>query len=333
MRVTVMGAGGYVGSRLVPVLLADGHDVTATFTDPARARRFPWVDEVRVVGLDVADRAAARDAAAGADALVYLVHGLAGPDFTTADREGAYNAAHAAVRARVGRIVYLGGLVPDVAEGDLSPHLRSRLEVEKVFGDSGVPTWALRAAMVVGAGSTSFEIMRQLSRRLPVQVVPSWMRSAVEPVAASDVVAALTGALTATGAGRTYDVGSGERMSYAALLRLYARLAGGRALQVPALLPTAFVARVAPLFTDVPASTVRSLVASLRHDMVCRDEDYVQDLLGPGSRPVPVADAIARALAASNPSGSGASGAGVVDPLGPLPTDPAWARPPGGAPA
>ncbi|HET8768371.1 MAG TPA: epimerase, partial [Pedococcus sp.] len=248
-------------------------------------------------------------------------------------REGAYNAAHAAVRARVGRIVYLGGLVPDVPEGDLSPHLRSRLEVEQVFGDSGVPTWALRAAMVVGAGSTSFEIMRQLSRRLPVQVVPSWMRSAVEPVAASDVVAALAGALTATGAGRTYDVGSGERMSYAALLRLYARLAGGRALQVPALLPTAFVARVAPLFTDVPASTVRSLVASLRHDMVCRDEDYVRDLLGPGSRPVPVADAIARALAASNPSGSGASGAGVVDPLGPLPTDPAWARPPGGAPA
>ncbi|MFC8501487.1 NAD(P)H-binding protein [Pedococcus sp. NPDC057267] len=117
MRVTVMGAGGYIGSRLVPVLLADGHEVTATFTDPARARRFPWAGAVRVAGLDVADRAAARDAAAGADALVYLVHGLAGPDFTTADREGAYNAAHAAVRARVGRIVYLGGLVPDVPEG------------------------------------------------------------------------------------------------------------------------------------------------------------------------------------------------------------------------
>ena len=192
-----------------------------------------------------------------------------------------------------------------------------------MLGDSGVPTWGLRAAMVVGAGSTSFEIMRQLSRRLPVQVVPSWMRSAVEPVAVTDVVAALLGSLTAAGDGRTYDVGSGERMSYAALLRLYARLAGGRALQVPALLPTALVARVAPLFTDVPASTVRSLVASLRHDMVCRDDDYVRDLLPAGSRPVRVSDAITRALATSGPSASGDGGAGATDPLGPLPTDPA----------
>ncbi|MFC8501486.1 hypothetical protein ACFUC1_03950 [Pedococcus sp. NPDC057267] len=197
-----------------------------------------------------------------------------------------------------------------------------------------MPTWALRAAMVVGAGSTSFEIMRQLSRRLPVQVVPSWMRSAVEPVAVSDVVAALVGSLTASGGGRTYDVGSGEHMSYAALLRLYARLAGGRALQVPALLPTALVARVAPLFTDVPASTVRSLVASLRHDMVCRDDDYVRDLLAPGARTVPVAEAISRALAAPAPRPSTAPdpAAGTPDPLGPLATDPAWARPPGGAP-
>ncbi|GAB3449319.1 hypothetical protein GCM10027517_35400 [Phycicoccus ginsengisoli] len=338
MRVTVMGAGGYIGSRLVPALLAAGHDVTATFTDAARAQRFPWAPRVQVAGLDVADRASARAAVKGSDALVYLVHGLAGPDFSTADREGAYNAAHASVRARTGRIVYLGGLVPDVPEAELSPHLRSRLEVEQVFGDSGVPTWGLRAAMVVGAGSTSFEIMRQLSRRLPVQVVPSWMRSTVEPVAVSDVVAALVGALTAPGKGRTYDVGSGERMSYAALLRLYARVAGGRALQVPALLPTALVARVAPLFTDVPASTVRSLVASLRHDMVCRDDDYVRDLLPAGSRPVPVAQAMARALAAP-PAGTAAANASQgpvsqepasqgLDPLGPLPTDPAWARPP-----
>ena len=130
VRVVVMGAGGYIGSRLVPALLAAGHDVTATFTRAASADRFWWSDQVDVVEVDVLDRPTVRGAFAGADALYYLVHGLGGDDFATRDREGAYNAAHASVRAGLGRIVYLGGLIPDVPDGDLSPHLRSRLEVE-----------------------------------------------------------------------------------------------------------------------------------------------------------------------------------------------------------
>ena len=103
------------------------------------------------------------------------------------------------MRAGAQRIVYLGGLVPAVPEGDLSPHLRSRLEVEQILTDSGVPTMALRAAMVIGSGSTSFEIMRQLSERMPVQALPTWMGSRVEPVAVNDVVTALVGALSARG--------------------------------------------------------------------------------------------------------------------------------------
>jgi uncharacterized protein YbjT (DUF2867 family) len=314
-----MGAGGYVGSRLVPALLEQGHTVRATFTDPRSASRFWWGDRVDVVGLDVRDRESARTAAAGTEALVYLVHGLAGADFPTVDRESAYNVAHAAVRARVTRLVYLGGLVPDVSDGDLSPHLRSRLEVEQVLTDSGVPTAALRAAMVVGSGSTSFEIMRHLSARMPVQVVPTWLRHRVEPVAVTDVVAALVGALTGDPATRSYDVGCGERLPYADLLRRYARAAGLRRPQLPALLPVGVVAQLAPVFTGVPAATVRTLVESLPHDMVCREKDWVRALLPPGSVPVTVDEALRRALR------DGDTDPRTADILGPLPTDPVWA--------
>lgn len=316
-----MGAGGYLGSRLVPVLLQAGHRVTATFTRAATAQRFWWVDRVDVVEVDVLDRPTVRQVFAGAEALVYLVHGLGGADFATADREGAYNAAHAAVRAGLGRIVYLGGLVPDVPDADLSAHLRSRLEVEQVLTDSGIPTLALRAAMVVGSGSTSFEIMRQLSERLPVQVLPRWMDRQVEPVAVTDVLSALAGALTAPAQSRHFDVGSGERMPYAALLRLYAERAGLRRVQVSVPgLPTALVSRVAPALTRAPSSTVQSLVESLHHDMVCGRPDFRAQLLPRGHALVPVAEAIDRALADPDPLVPDAD----RDPLGPLSSDPAW---------
>jgi uncharacterized protein YbjT (DUF2867 family) len=316
-----MGAGGYVGSRLVPALLAQGHAVTATFTDATSAGRFWWSDRADVVELDVLDRPTVRAACTGADALYYLVHGLGGDDFATSDREGAYNAAHAAVRTGLERIVYLGGLVPDVPDRDLSPHLRSRLEVEQVLTDSGVPTLALRAAMIVGSGSTSFEIMRQMSERMPVQLLPRWMDSQVEPVAVADVLTALVGALTAPARSRTFDLGSGERMAYAALLRLYADRAGLRRVQVrvPGL-PTGLVSRLAPILTRAPASTVQSLVESLHHDMVCGRQDFVVQLMPPGHVLTPVAEALDRALALPDE---------VVpdrerDVIGPLTSDATW---------
>ena len=321
MRVVVMGAGGYVGSRLVPALLAAGHDVTATFTRAASASRFWWADDVTVVEVDVLDRPLVRQACAGAEALYYLVHGLGGDDFATSDREGAYNAAHAAVRAGLGRIIYLGGLVPDVPDGDLSPHLRSRLEVEQVLTDSGVPTLALRAAMVVGSGSTSFEIMRQLSERMPVQVLPRWMDSQVEPVAVTDVVTALVGALTAPAVSRHFDLGSGERMPYAALLRLYADRAGLRRVQVSVPgLPTALVSRLAPALTRAPASTVQSLVESLHHDMVCGRQDFLVQLVPRGHVLTSVAEAMDRALAVPDATVPDAQ----RDVIGPLSSDAAW---------
>lgn len=321
MRVVVIGAGGYVGSRLVPALLAQGHAVTATFTDASSAGRFWWSDEVDVVEVDVLDRPSVRAACKGAQALYYLVHGLGGDDFATSDREGAYNAAHAAVRADLERIVYLGGLVPDVPDRELSPHLRSRLEVEQVLTDSGVPTLALRAAMIVGSGSTSFEIMRQMSERLPVQVLPRWMDSQVEPVAVTDVLIALVGALSAPPRSRAFDLGSGERMAYAALLRLYADRAGLRRVQVSVPgLPTGLVSRLAPILTRAPASTVQSLVESLRHDMVCGRQDFVVQLMPRGHSLTPVADALDRALAVPDAAVPDRQ----RDVIGPLTSDATW---------
>ena len=321
VRVVVMGAGGYVGSRLVPALLAAGHQVTATFTRVSTADRFWWSALVDLVEVDVLDRPAVRRAFAGADALLYLVHGLGGDDFATNDRQGAYNAAHAAVREGLGRIVYLGGLVPDVPDKDLSPHLRSRLEVEEVLTDSGVPTLSLRAAMVVGSGSTSFEIMRQMSERMPVQLLPRWMDSRVEPVAVTDVVTALVGALSAPALSRPFDLGSGERMPYAALLRLYADRAGLRRVQVSVPgLPTGLVSRLAPVLTRAPASTVQSLVESLHHDMVCGRQDFMVQLMPQGHVLVPVAEAIDRALAVPDESVPDAE----RDVLGPLSSDATW---------
>ena len=317
-----MGAGGYVGSRLVPALLAEGHVVTATFTDASTADRFWWSGEVDVVEMDVLDRPSVRAACKGADALYYLIHGLRGNDFATSDRQGAYNAAHAAVRVGMARIVYLGGLVPDIADGDLSPHLRSRLEVEQVLTDSGVPTLALRAAMIVGSGSTSFEIMRQMSERMPIQVLPGWMDSQVEPVAVTDVLAALVGALSAPARSRAFDIGSGERLAYAALLRLYADRAGLRRFQVSVPgLPTALVSRLAPILTRAPAATVQSLVESLHHDMVCGRQDFMVQLMPRGHVLIPVVEALDRALTLPDQSVPDRE----RDVIGPLTSDVAWA--------
>jgi hypothetical protein len=178
--------------------------------------------------------------------------------------------------------------------------------------------------MVVGSGSTSFEIMRQMSERLLVQVLPRWMSSQVEPVAVTDVVTALVGGLTAPAVSRPFDLGSGERMEYAALLRLYADRAGLRRVQVSVPgLPTALVSRLAPALTRAPASTVQSLVESLHHDMVCGRPDFMVQLMPPGHALTPVAEALDRALA--EPDATVPDQARDV--LGPLSSDAAWTGP------
>lgn len=320
MRVLVTGSTGYVGGRLVPALLAAGHDVRTTVTDPDDVPQTWWRDRVDTVPMDILDADQVDDACAGMDAVYHLVHGMGGDDFVETDRRAAGHVVDAVTRHGVDRVVYLSGIVPEVPEDELSDHISSRSEVERILTGSPATVITLRAAIVLGSGSTSFEIVRQVSERLPAQTVPDWMDSQVQPIAVVDVVAALVGALTVPGPSRHVDVGGPERMAYGDLLSRYADLAGLTRPQVTVpLLPTDLVGVLVAQLTDVPDPVVRALVESLHHDMVCSSEETVLDLLPPGHELVGFDEAVRRSLAADDASPE------ERDPMAPMPQDPHWA--------
>jgi uncharacterized protein YbjT (DUF2867 family) len=190
----VTGASGYIGGRLVPELLAAGHRVRVMARHPEGLRDRPWADQVEVVRADAADAGSLREALAGVDMAYYLIHALGTRDFEDTDRRTAAAFAAAARDARVGRLVYLGGLTPDGPTAALSPHLRSRQEVAELLLGSGVPTVVLRAAVIIGSGSASFEMLRYLTERLPAMVTPRWVGNRVQPIAILDVMRYLVGA-------------------------------------------------------------------------------------------------------------------------------------------
>ncbi|WP_210648875.1 NAD(P)H-binding protein [Nocardioides sp. SYSU D00065] len=327
MRILVTGATGYVGGRLVPLLLERGHDVRTTTSHPDREPSW-WGDRVETVVMDALDPDQVAAACKGMEAVYYLIHGMGGGDFAATDRAAASNLVEGVCAHGVERVVYLSGVVPDVADEQLSEHLRSRREVERILTDSPARVVILRAAVLLGSGSTSFEIIRQVSERLPVHTVPAWMDSLVQPIAVVDVLEALVGALAYSGPSRHFDVGGPDRLRYGALLDAYTTHAGLRRPQVTvSLLPTALVGTLVGSLTDVPRRTVEALVESLHHDMVAADDDFVGALLPPGHRLVGLEESFRRALAppAGDPQGS--------DPMGPLPQDPAWASGGDGRPA
>jgi len=192
-RALVTGAGGYVGGRLVPELLAAGWQVRALARRPETLRDRPWYPQVEVVGGDAGDPDALARAMDGVQVAYYLIHALGtGRRFEAADRRTARVFSQVAREAGVGRVVYLGGLHPEGQE--LSPHLSSRREVGEILLAGGVPTTVLQAAVILGSGSASFEMLRYLTERLPVMITPTWLSSRIQPIAIRDVLRYLVAA-------------------------------------------------------------------------------------------------------------------------------------------
>ena len=265
-RCLVTGATGYVGGRLVPELLAAGHGSASVARTPTKLDGRPWQREVEVVQGDATDADVMRDAMSGIDVAYYLLHSIGtGQDFAATERHTAEVFAQAAAESGVSRIVYLGGLDP--AEEELSEHLASRAEVGRVLLESDVPTVALRAGVIIGSGSASFEMLRYLTERLPVMVTPRWVHSRIQPIAIRDVLRYLVGAaIVPEDVNRGFDIAGPDVLTYLEMMQRFAAVAGltkRRILPVPVLTPS-LSSHWVNFVTPVPRSLARPLVESLK---------------------------------------------------------------------
>lgn len=333
MRVLVTGATGYVGGRLVPRLVAAGHQVRVLVRNPARLRDVPWAADVEVVEGDLVDRSAVDRAVAGMDAVQYLVHGMAaGGDFERAELTAARNVAEASSAAGVRRIVYLGGLHP--AGRPLSRHLRSRVAVGETLLAWGVPTIVLQAGVVIGSGSTSFEMIRHLTEVLPYMPAPRWVRSRIQPIAIRDVLHYLVAALdVAPEVDRAFDIGGPDVLRYGQLMNGYAVEAGLPQRPIAALpvLTPWLAAQWVNLVTPIPRRLAILIIESLQFDCVVREHDIDAVIPPPAEGLVPYRRAVRLALAREQAGEIETSwrDAGVPGaPSDSLPSDPEWAGQP-----
>jgi uncharacterized protein YbjT (DUF2867 family) len=277
MNVLVTGATGYIGGRLVPRLLAGGHHVRCMARDPSRLAGRPWPG-VEVVAGDALDPASLDRALAGMEAAYYLIHSLAAGErgFEERDREAARGFGEAAVRAGVKQVIYLGGLGENRAE--LSRHLRSRQETGEALRATGVPVTEFRAAVIVGSGSLSFEMIRYLTERVPVMVTPRWVHTRCQPIAVSDVIAYLVAAMGRPEAvGRLFEIGGPEVLTYGEMMLGYARTRGLRRWLVPVPVLTPQLSSYwVDLVTPIPKAYARTLVEGLRNEVVVHDDSAVR---------------------------------------------------------
>ena len=275
--VLVAGATGYIGGRLVPELIGRGYKVRVMVRaeSPEHTERWP---EAEVVVADALEADEVFRALEGIQTVYYLIHSmLYGLDkFENADILAAKNFRIAAERQGVGRIIYLGGLGD--ARTPLSPHLSSRLQVADEFMQGGVPTTILRAAIIIGSGSASYEMINHLVRRLPVFLVPTWAKTKCQPIGLRDVLKSLVGVLELPeSAGKTFDIGGADILTYEEMLKIQCDILRKKRLFIHSPISNVgFYSYITSLLTPVPAAITWCLMESVTHDVVCQENDILK---------------------------------------------------------
>lgn len=272
-QILVTGATGYIGARLIPRLLDVGYRVRVLVRDPERLSGRPWADQVEVCTGDVFRPDTLPPAMEGVSAAFYLIHSMAGhTDFHDRDIIAAHNFGQAARQAGVGHLIYLSGLGEE-SDNTLSAHLASRHATGQALRESGIPVTELRAAVIVGSGSLSFEMIRNLTERLPVMIVPKWASTRIQPIGIREVLTYLVSTLqTPACKGKLIEIGGADVLTYAEMMTQYAEERGLRRwlIPVPVLTP-----RLSSYWvhwvTPVPSSVAKPLIEGLRNEVVVHD--------------------------------------------------------------
>jgi uncharacterized protein YbjT (DUF2867 family) len=326
----VTGATGYIGGRLITELLAHGYRVRILARNADRLSKHPWINQVEVVEGDATNEESLGKALAGVDVAYYLLHALMVKDnFEELERNMAAQFGEACKTAKVRRIVYLGGIIS--AGQEASPHLQARADTGSILAGFGVPTIELRAGVVIGSGSASFEMLRYLTERLPIMTTPKWVKNRIQPIAVRDVLRYLVGAASIDEkVSGVFDIGGPDVFTYAEMMQRYAQAAGLRKriiIPVPVLTPRLSSGWVG-LVTPVPYTLAKRLVASLKNEVVAGPSQIRELIPDPVGGLTPFNRAVQLALtkvkdARVETRWSDASVPGL--PSEPLPTDPDWA--------
>jgi uncharacterized protein YbjT (DUF2867 family) len=271
-KILVTGASGYIGGRLVPELLARGYKLKVMVRASSPEYHELWPD-VEVVAADALDVNPLRIALEGIDTAYYLIHSLllGHKDFATADIQAAVNFRIAAEENRIKRIIYLGGLGD--TQSKLSPHLQSRIQVSEELKKGKTPVTVLRAAIIIGSGSASYEIIQHLVKRLPVILIPGWATTKCQPIGIRDVIKYLVGVLEIPQtAGKSFDIGGKDILSYYDMLKTRADLLNKRRLFIPFFSFLPLYSYIGGLITPIPAPITRSLMEGLKNEVICQND-------------------------------------------------------------
>ena len=334
-KILVTGATGYVGGRLVPLLIEAGHDVRIFARDSKRLRDYSWANAVEIIEGDARDQGAVNKATKDIDVVYYLLHSVyEGKDLARFEDEIANNFAKSTLGNDVKRIIYLGGIINE-SKSELSTHLSSRLNTGEILRNSGVPTIEFRAAVIIGSGSASFEMLRYLTERLPFMITPKWLNSRIQPIAIRDVLRYLVKAATVKETiNDHFDIGGPDVLTYESMMQKYAAVAGLRKriiVTVPILTPQ-LSSHWVNLVTPVPRRVARPLINSLTSEVVAADE-RVKDVIsdpkeGLLSFDIAVKYALDKVINANVDTRWSTSLSSTersdAKPSDPLPTDPDW---------